>query len=89
VIDGLPDNDPNKVSSLNFQGGGDLDKGVKPFKLMGDLLKTSLVILCIIFVNTEWAMSGNGEMMPMHNPGEQPMTSPIPGQVLKYCFGSG
>ncbi|MFC0345997.1 NPCBM/NEW2 domain-containing protein [Epilithonimonas hispanica] len=39
VIDGLPDNDPNKVSSLNFQGGGDLDKGVKPFKLMGDLLK--------------------------------------------------
>ncbi|MDQ1096070.1 MULTISPECIES: NPCBM/NEW2 domain-containing protein [Chryseobacterium] len=39
VIDGLPDNDPNKVSSLNFQGGGDLDKGVKPFKLMGNLLK--------------------------------------------------
>lgn len=39
VIDGLPDNDPNKVSLLNFQGGGDLDKGVKPFKLMGDLLK--------------------------------------------------
>ncbi|WP_312089156.1 NPCBM/NEW2 domain-containing protein [Chryseobacterium sp.] len=39
VLDGLPDNDANKVSSLNFSGGGDLDKGVKPFKLMGDLLK--------------------------------------------------
>lgn len=39
VIDGLPDNDPNKVPSLAFQGGADLDKGVKPFKLMGDLLK--------------------------------------------------
>ncbi|WP_353137764.1 NPCBM/NEW2 domain-containing protein [Pseudopedobacter sp.] len=39
VIDGLSDNDPNKVPSLAFQGGGDLDKGVKPFKLMGDLLK--------------------------------------------------
>ncbi|SHJ91017.1 NPCBM/NEW2 domain-containing protein [Epilithonimonas mollis] len=39
VIDGLPDNDPNKVSSLAFNGGGDLDKGVKPFKLMGNLLK--------------------------------------------------
>lgn len=39
VLDGLPENDPNKVSSLNFQGGGDLDKGVKPFKLMGNLLK--------------------------------------------------
>ncbi|ADY53117.1 Alpha-galactosidase [Pseudopedobacter saltans DSM 12145] len=39
VIDGLPDNDPNKVPSLAFQGGADLDKGVKPFKVMGDLLK--------------------------------------------------
>lgn len=39
VIDGLPDNDPNKAPSLAFNGGGDLDKGVKPFKLMGNLLK--------------------------------------------------
>ncbi|WEK70327.1 MAG: NPCBM/NEW2 domain-containing protein [Candidatus Chryseobacterium colombiense] len=39
VIDGLPDNDSNKVPSLAFNGGGDLDKGVKPFKLMGNLLK--------------------------------------------------
>lgn len=39
VLDSLPENDLNKVSSLNFQGGGDLDKGVKPFKIMGNLLK--------------------------------------------------
>jgi alpha-galactosidase len=39
VIDGLPDNDPSKVPSLAFNGGGDLEKGVKPFKLMGNLLK--------------------------------------------------
>jgi len=39
VLEGLPNNDPNKVPSLAFNGGGDLDKGVKPFKLMGDLLK--------------------------------------------------
>lgn len=39
VIDGLPDNDPSKVPSLAFQGGSDPDKGVKPFRLMGNLLK--------------------------------------------------
>ncbi|NML56951.1 NPCBM/NEW2 domain-containing protein [Chryseobacterium cheonjiense] len=39
VIDGLPGNDGNKVPSLAFQGGGDPDKGVKPFRLMGNLLK--------------------------------------------------
>jgi alpha-galactosidase len=38
VIDGLPENDPFKVPSLAFQGGGDSEKGVKPFKVMGDLL---------------------------------------------------
>jgi len=39
VIDGLPKNDPSKVPSLAFQGGGDPEKGVKPFKVMGDLLR--------------------------------------------------
>ncbi len=39
VIDGLPENDPFKVPSLAFQGGGDPEKGVKPFKIMGDLLR--------------------------------------------------
>jgi len=39
VIDGLPGNDANKVPSLAFQGGGDPEKGVRPFRLMGNLLK--------------------------------------------------
>ncbi|WP_263603285.1 NPCBM/NEW2 domain-containing protein [Chryseobacterium sp. PET-29] len=39
VIDGLPDNDADKVPSLAFQGGGDPEKGVRPFLLMGNMLK--------------------------------------------------
>lgn len=39
VIDGLPGNDANKVPSLAFQGGGDPEKGVRPFLLMGNILK--------------------------------------------------
>lgn len=39
VIDGLPDNDPYKVSSLSYNGGGELNTAMKPFKLMGDYLR--------------------------------------------------
>ncbi len=39
VIDGLPDNDPYKVSSLSYKGGGELETAKKPFQLMGDYLK--------------------------------------------------
>lgn len=39
VIDGLPDNDPMKVSSLSYNGGGELNTAMKPFKMMGDLLR--------------------------------------------------
>ncbi|MEC5174838.1 NPCBM/NEW2 domain-containing protein [Chryseobacterium nepalense] len=39
VIDGLPGNDANKVPSLAFQGGGDPETGVRPFLLMGNMLK--------------------------------------------------
>lgn len=39
VINGLPDNDPNKVSSLSYKGGGELETAMKPFKHMGDLLR--------------------------------------------------
>lgn len=42
VLDRLPNTDPNTVSSLDFKGGGDLDKGVKPFGIMGNLLKEQL-----------------------------------------------
>ncbi|WP_343532813.1 NPCBM/NEW2 domain-containing protein [Pedobacter sp.] len=39
VIDGLPDNDPTKVSSLSYRGGDKLSTAIKPFKVMGDHLR--------------------------------------------------
>ena len=39
VIDGLPDNDPLKVSSLSYNGGSELNTAMKPFKVMGKFLR--------------------------------------------------
>jgi len=39
VIDGMPDNDPYKVSSLSYKGGDELTTAIKPFQVMGDALK--------------------------------------------------
>jgi alpha-galactosidase len=39
VINGLPENDPYKVSSLSYQGGNQLATAMKPFKVMGDYLR--------------------------------------------------
>jgi len=39
VINGMPENDPYKVSSLSYNGGGELETAKKPFIVMGDLLK--------------------------------------------------
>ncbi len=39
VIDGLPDNDPYKVSSLSYNGGSELETAMAPFKLMGDYIR--------------------------------------------------
>ncbi len=39
VINGLPENDPYKVSSLSYNGGNDLATAIKPFKVMGDYLR--------------------------------------------------
>ena len=39
VINGLPDNDPYKVSSLSYNGGAELSTAIKPFKLMGEYLR--------------------------------------------------
>ena len=39
VINGLPSNDPLKISSLSYNGGSVLSTAMKPFQLMGDLLK--------------------------------------------------
>jgi alpha-galactosidase len=39
VINGMENNDPNKVSSLSFNGGGELASAIKPYKLMGEYLR--------------------------------------------------
>jgi len=39
VINGLPDNDPNNVSSLSYQGGSELNTAIKPYKVMGEYLR--------------------------------------------------
>lgn len=39
VINGLPNNDPNSVSSLSYNGGNDLNTAIRPFKLMGEYLR--------------------------------------------------
>lgn len=39
VINGLPNNDPNKVSSLSYNGGGELNTAIKPYKMMGAYLR--------------------------------------------------
>lgn len=39
VINGLPDNDPSKVSSLSYNGGAELATAIKPFKVMGEYLR--------------------------------------------------
>ncbi len=39
VINGLPENDPYKVSSLSYKGGDVLPTAIAPFKVMGDFLR--------------------------------------------------
>jgi alpha-galactosidase len=39
VINGLPGNDPLKVSSLSYQGGNSLSTAIKPFEVMGEYLR--------------------------------------------------
>lgn len=39
VIDGLPENDPLKVSSLSYNGGSELYLAMKPYKMMGEILR--------------------------------------------------
>lgn len=39
AINGLPDNDPNKVISISYNGGYQLSTAVKPYKLMGEYIR--------------------------------------------------
>jgi alpha-galactosidase len=38
VLNGIPDNDPNKVISISYNGGYQLSTAVKPYKIMGDYI---------------------------------------------------
>ena len=63
VIDGLPDNDPYKVSSLSYNGGGELLTAIKPFKLMGDYLKEQprdiVYSICQYGMSDVWKWGGS------------------------------
>jgi alpha-galactosidase len=67
VINGLPNNDPYKVSSLSYQGGRDLETAIKPYKTMGDYLRQQprdiVYSLCQYGMSDVWkwgdSVSGN------------------------------
>jgi alpha-galactosidase len=39
ALNGLPDNDPNKVISISYNGGYQLSTAVKPYKIMGEYIR--------------------------------------------------
>jgi alpha-galactosidase len=39
VLTGIPDNDPNKVVSISYNGGYQLSTAVKPYKIMGEYIR--------------------------------------------------
>ncbi|WP_243348382.1 NPCBM/NEW2 domain-containing protein [Parabacteroides sp. FAFU027] len=67
VINGLPENDPNKVSSLSYNGGNELNTAIKPYKVMGDYLRKQprdiVYSLCQYGMSDVWkwgdSVSGN------------------------------
>ena len=63
VINGMPDNDPYKVSSLSYQGGNELATAVKPFKVMGDYLREQprdiVYSLCQYGMSDVWKWGGS------------------------------
>ncbi len=67
VINGLPENDPDKVSSLSYNGGNELNTAIKPYKVMGDYLRRQprdiVYSLCQYGMSDVWkwgnSVSGN------------------------------
>ena len=63
VINGLPDNDPYKVSSLSYNGGGELATAQKPFKIMGGYLREQprdiVYSLCQYGMSNVWTWGGS------------------------------
>ncbi len=63
VINGLADNDPYKVSSLSYNGGGELNTAMKPFKVMGELLRNQsrdiVFSVCQYGMSDVWKWGGS------------------------------
>ncbi|MBN1768225.1 MAG: NPCBM/NEW2 domain-containing protein [Prolixibacteraceae bacterium] len=63
VIDGLPDNDPYKVSSLSYNGGGELETAKKPFEIMGEYLREQprdiVYSICQYGMSDVWKWGGS------------------------------
>jgi len=63
VINGLADNDPYKVSSLSYNGGGELNTAMKPFKMMGELLRSQsrdiVFSVCQYGMSDVWKWGGS------------------------------
>jgi alpha-galactosidase len=63
VINGMPDGGPYKVSSLSFQGGGDLPVAIKPYKIMGEYLRQQprdiVYSLCQYGMSDVWKWGGS------------------------------
>ncbi|MBN1769112.1 MAG: NPCBM/NEW2 domain-containing protein [Prolixibacteraceae bacterium] len=63
VINGLPENDPYKVSSLSYNGGGELATAQKPFKVMGDYLQQQprdiVFSVCQYGMSDVWTWGGS------------------------------
>jgi alpha-galactosidase len=63
VINGLPDNDPLKVSSLSYNGGKELNTAMKPFKEMGEYLRQQprdiVFSVCQYGMSDVWTWGGS------------------------------
>jgi alpha-galactosidase len=63
VLNGIPDNDPNKVVSISYNGGYQLSTAVKPYKLMGDYIRQQprdiVFSLCQYGMSDVWKWGGS------------------------------
>jgi alpha-galactosidase len=63
VLNGIPDNDPNKVVSISYNGGYQLSTAVKPYKIMGDYIRQQprdiVFSLCQYGMSDVWKWGGS------------------------------
>ncbi len=63
VIDGMPGDDPYRVPSLSYKGGGELDVAMKPFEVMGKYLRQQprdiVFSICQYGMSDVWKWGGS------------------------------